>query len=137
MQKLWVPVVLLTGLILGELISITTMRPSNGPGPGQFGFPHQFPAEPFYAYHVVLTTIGIVLLISLVVIYAKMYAETKANFALGLVVVLVALLIQAFISYPLVDIFFFIPSIQPGLWSQAADIVTVCAYTIFLYLSLE
>lgn len=140
LQKLWVPVVLLIGLVLGELISFVISRPfPGGPGgPPGSTFPfHQFPPDPTFGFHVVLTTVSVALLISLVVIYGRMYVDTKANFALGLVVVLVALLIQSILSYPLFEDLIVTPSIEPGYWSSVADIVSICAYAVFLYLSLE
>jgi hypothetical protein len=136
-QKLWVPVVLLVGLVAGEVISSVIQQPYRRIGGGPFPFPHPFPPDPLFGYHVIFTTVEVALLIALVVIYTRMYIETKANFALGLVVVLAALLLQAILSYPILDSFFFIQTIQPGFWSQAADMVAICAYTIFLYLSLE
>src|SRR5271169_1581216 len=127
-QKLWVPIVLLAGLVAGELMlaATTEMEQPFGPGEGrgQYGFFHPFPTDPLFSYHVVFTTIEVALLVSLVVMYARMYVETKANFALGLVVVLGALLLQAMLSNPLIDDLFYTPSIGPGYWSPAADIVT-------------
>jgi multisubunit Na+/H+ antiporter MnhB subunit len=140
LQKLWVPVVLLVGLVAGEVISLATtaQRPPQF-GCGPFDCFHPFPTDPLFEYHVILTTVEVVLLISLVVIYCRMYAETKAIFALGLVVVLAALLLQALVSYPITDSFFFTVTMSGGSGYSifAADVVTVCAYTVFLYLSLE
>jgi hypothetical protein len=84
----------------------------------------------------VFTTIEVALLISLLVIYLRTYAETRARFALGLVVVLGAFLVQALLSYPLVAGLLGPVNMGPGLSSQISDVVTICAYTIFLYLSL-
>jgi len=140
-QKLWVPIVLLIGLVVGEILSLATSMETQfgrGQGPfGPFGPFHPFPTDPLFAYHVIFTTIEVALLIALVLIYSKMYVETKANFALGLVVVLAALLLQAALSYPILDDLSGPVSMQPGYWSPAADVVTICAYTVFLYLSLE
>lgn len=88
-------------------------------------------------FHVILSTISIALLISLVVIYLNVYSETGARFALGIAIVLFALLIQSFIQYPL---FLGLVSRYPpgqGSFLSFADIFTIIAYTIFLYLSLE
>lgn len=138
-QKLWVPVVLVIGLILGEVISLTTtvQQPPFYFGGGPPFFFHNFPTSPLFQYHIILTTVEVALLIALVVIYGKMYLETKANFALGLVVVLFALLVQALLAYPIVDSIFGTPTIEPGFSSWGADVFAVCAYTLFLYLSLE
>lgn len=141
-QKLWVPIVLLIGLFVGEIISAaeTASQPQGfefGIGPGGYIYFHRIPPDPAFGYHVVLTTISVALLIALVLIYTRMYVETKANFALGLVVVLVALLIQAMLSYPLFEDLFYTPLVGPGISSPVADVVAICAYTVFLYLSLE
>jgi hypothetical protein len=139
-QKLWVPFLVLIGLALGELISYFTSEPSEyitfGSGPMGFYFPH-LQSDPLLQFHVVLTTVEVVLLVSLVVIYIRMYAQTRANFSLGLVVVLVALLVEALLSYPLIIGYYGPVSLEPGLSSPSADIFTVCAYAVFLYLSLE
>jgi len=102
--------VLIVGFILGELISFGTMTqgPNGGGGGGSggggpFGYFHPFPSDPLFGYHIVFTTIETALLVSLVIIYTRMYVVTKANFALGLVVVLGALLLQGLLSYPILD----------------------------------
>jgi len=146
-QKLWVPLIILVGFLLGEFVSYFSTvpeppergGPSLGQGFGPGGF-NQFPRfynDPLIQFHIVLTTISIVLLVSLVVVYIRVYLETKANFSLGLVLVLFALLVQALLSYPLVIGFIGTVYLGPGLSSQFADVFTVCAYAIFLYLSLE
>ncbi len=69
-------------------------------------------------------------------VYLKVYSETRANFALGLVAVLSALLLQTLFSYPLVlgteGVI-----LVPGILTTLADFLTIGAYTVFLYLSLE
>lgn len=146
-QKLWVPVVLIAGFLLGEVIYtliILEQSPYAGGSKGPpFGFPYgpnhfpYFERDPSFQFHVVLTTLEVVLLVSLVTVYARMYVETKASFSLGLVIFLGALLIQALLSYPILLGFIGPIYLGPGLTSEFADVVTVCAYTIFLYLSLE
>ena len=140
LQKLWVPVVVLVGLLAGEAVSLaTTIQAPPCYVGGPFGCFHPLPTNTLFEYHVILTTVEVALLIALVVIYGRMYAETKANFALGLVVVLAALLVQAVVSYPVTDSFFYTINFarQSGYSILTADVVTVCAYTVFLYLSLE
>jgi hypothetical protein len=139
LQKLWAPIVLLVGLVAGEAISLAA-NAQQGPqyGGGPFGHFHPFPTSPLFEYHVILTTVEVALLISLVVVYSRMYIETKANFALGLVVVLGALLIQTLVSYPVTESAIGPVTLPgPGYSTFAADVVTICAYTVFLYLSLE
>ncbi len=137
-QKLWVPVVIIAGLAIGESISyLSTGSEEYGPPWGGFGyFPH-FRTDPVLQSHVVLTTVEVALLLALVTIYVRMYAQTRASFSLGLVVMLFALLVEALLSYPVVIGYYGPVSLEPGLSSPSADVFTVCAYAVFLYLSLE
>ncbi len=131
--KLWLPIVLAVGVSVGVVLSFFVSQPP------PFGFwrYEPFGLERVIMLHVVLSTVSITLLVSLAVIYLKMYSETRARFALGLVVVLLALLVQSLIQYPL-----FLGIAGPfepgqGQFLSFADFFTIAAYTIFLYLSLE
>ena len=131
--KIWLPIVLMIGLVLG--VALSSFVPQALP----FGY---FEYRPFalewdVMIHVVLSTVSIALLVSLAVIYVRVYAETGARFALGIVVVLVALLIQSLIQYPLflgLAAPFPLPAER---FFSFADIFTIAAYATFLYLSLE
>ncbi len=138
MQKLWVPVVIVIGLAIGESISIlSTSAGEYGPPRGEFGyFPH-FQTDPVLQTHIVLTTVEVALLLALMTIYVRMYVQTRASFSLGLIVMLLALLVEALVSYPLLIGYYGPVSLEPGLSSPSADVFTVCAYAVFLYLSLE
>jgi hypothetical protein len=133
--KLWIVVVLLTGMIAGILLSDVATLPEQ---PRPFflrDIPYVNP-DPSIRLHIVLTTMEVAMLVALVVVYVKVYSETRANFALGLVVVLSALFLQTVFSYPLLlgteGVI-----LVPGLLTQSADFLTIGAYTLFLYLSLE
>jgi hypothetical protein len=133
--KLWVVVVLLVGLVAGVLLSDLATLPEESRDPFFRGVP-VFNPDPSIRLHIVLTTVEVALLVSLVIIYLKVYSETKANFALGLMAVLVALLLQTLFSYPLIlgtqGVI-----LVPGVLTTLADFLTIGAYTVFLYLSLE
>lgn len=138
-SKLWVPLVILTGSIIGILTYLVFPPTIVVMGP-------RFPEESVLvrelltelAIQLILTNISIFLLISLLVVYARTYAVTKANFILGLIIVLFAFLLESLLTYPL--IYSFVngtPLESRSLSSPIADIFTVIAYSIFLYLSLE
>jgi hypothetical protein len=133
--KLWVVVALLAGLVAGVLLSDLATLPEEYRDP----FFRQFPVfnpDPYIRLHIVLTTVEVALLVSLVIVYLKVYSETQANFALGLVIVLSALFLQTLFSYPLIlgtqGVI-----LVPGTLTMLADFLTIGAYTVFLYLSLE
>lgn len=132
--KLWILVVLLAGLAVGILLS----EVATGEISRSF-FLREFPnfsPDPRIQLHIVLTTMEVAMLVALVVVYTKVYNETRANFALGLVLVLSALFLQTIFSYPLLlgteEVIF-----VPGILTLLADFLTLGAYTLFLYLSLE
>jgi hypothetical protein len=133
--KLWVVVVLLLGLIGGILVSDLATLPEIE-RPRFFANVPVFNPDPSIRLHIVVTTIEVALLLALVIVYLKVYSETRANFALGLVVVLSALFLQTLFSYPLLlgtrGVIFI-----PGILTLVADFLTLGAYAVFLYLSLE
>jgi hypothetical protein len=135
--KLWVVVVLLVGLIAGILVSdLATLPREYRPFPFRDPDIPVFNPDPSIRLHIVLTTVEVAMLVALVLIYIRVYSETKARFALGLVVVLSALFLQTVFSYPLIlgteGVI-----LVPGTLTWVADFLTVSAYTVFLYLSLE
>ncbi len=133
-SKLWVVVVLAFGIVGGLLLALSIRMETSEFGPARFLF---LSVERALELHVVLTTIEMVLLFSLVVVYLKIYSETKANFSMGLLIVLFALLIHSILSFPLT-----VNQVGPVLLGSGAffpytDLFTIFAYTVFLYLSLE
>lgn len=143
-SKVWVPVTLVIAVLLGLVLAQTIPSPPVCPE-GYICYPY-----PGYLYwlsiqralqlHVILSTIEIVLLISLVAVYIKVYAETRANFSLGLIIILGALAVHSFLSYPLVVNYVF-NDVDPILFGSVffpyTDLLTIIAYSVFLYLSIE
>lgn len=134
-QRIWVPVVLLVGILLGALSSLLTPVPEESRFPSGPFF--SFRPEPLLRLHVLVTTVEIVLLAALLVVYIRIYADTRANFSLGLIVVLSALLLNTLFSYPLLLGLVGPVSVRSGDFVIFADIFIIVAYTVFLYLSLE
>jgi hypothetical protein len=126
--------VLVVGVAAGVFLSVFDQIRGFG-----FGFrPPPFNIlEPVLTFRVILSTTSVALLVALVVVYVKMYRETKANFSLGLVIMLGALLLHSLISYPLLLVREGQIPIGPGEFLSTADIFMVVAYAVFLYLSLE
>jgi len=142
-SKIWLPIVLIIGGLIGALVYEATY-------PRQqifYRFPFRtfsFEYETLRAFHIILSTVGIALIIALIVVYARTYLQTKANFIFGLLIVLFALLLQALLTYQV-----FLNIVGPGpsiievgqmgssISSLIADIFMIVAYTVFLYLSLE
>jgi hypothetical protein len=127
--KLWVPIVLLIGVALGLLASYFA------PAPFVF-FRFGSPREAL-TLHILLSTVSIALLVALLIVYIRVFEQTGGRFAMGITLVLLALLLQQLLQYPL-----FLGLAGPfplgqGPYLSFADLFTIAAYTIFLYLSLE
>ncbi len=141
-SKLWVPFVLLLGAVIGiatylylfyisPLVIIVGSQTSFRGAflPGRFEF---------LEFHIILSTISIALLVALLVLYGRTYVATKANFILGLIIVLFALLLQNLTQYPLLHAFVDNTVLEAVTFSSpVSDVFTIVAYTVFLYLSLE
>jgi|SRR3990170_516655 len=133
--KLWVPAALIAGVAAGILLSALP-SPSGGRWPGR---------GPAWALHfetaadvdVVLSTVGAALLIALVLVYARTYRETKAVYALGLTVVLVALLVETILTSPLVYGAFGEAAGGLATYLLLANVFKIGAFTGLLYLSLQ
>lgn len=131
--KVWVPVVLAMGILAGILLSALptsqTLPPGHGHGWGlRFATPEDV--------DVILSTVGIALLVALLVVYLRIHRETKANFALGLAVVFLALLVESILTSPLVYGAFGQTSDGLGTFLLLADVFKIAAFTVLLYLSL-
>jgi hypothetical protein len=146
LNKLWVPLVVAIGASIGFLsyaVSVSapnfrTIPPFVRPGP--FGEQPKFLQISllFQEFHIVLSTIGIALLVALLVVYTRTYMKTKANFIFGLVIMLFALLLNSILTYPVfLGYFGEFGFPAPFFFSPIADLFTIFAYTVFLYLSLQ
>lgn len=137
-SKLWVPLVLLVGMVAGLLLYFwSSMNTEYNFGFQRIPFQPGFGPETFGELHIILSTISVALLLALLVVYGRTYLQTKANFILGLLVVLFALLLQSLTVFPVILGIAEHQPILPQFSSNIADAFTIVAYTVFLYLSLE
>jgi hypothetical protein len=129
----WVLLVLVAGLAIGVVFS-SLPDPSVGPRPGH-GWGFRF--ETAEDVDVILSTVGLALLVALLVVYAKTYSQTGARFALGLTVVLFALLLESLLTSPILYTAFGTSAASLGPFLLFADVFKVAAFSVFLYLSLQ
>jgi hypothetical protein len=132
--KLWLPIVLVVGVVVGLALSYVVPEPF---GYRMFGYDFVGRFRESLILHMILSTVSIALLFSLIVIYLRVYADTGARFALGILVVMFALLIQSLFQYPLLLSLFGNYPLEFGPFLSSADLFTIGAYSVFLYLSLE
>lgn len=130
----WVLVVIVVGLALGAILSAvhpTPHGPPPAPSPGPVGSQNLGRAA------AIVSAIDLALLVGLIVVYVRTYRDTRARFALGLVVFLVALTVQATASSPAVIGAFGLGSGGLGGFYFVATLFEAIALAVFLYLSLE
>jgi hypothetical protein len=130
-SKLWVPFVIAVGVLLGLILSFTFPAPFERYEFAPFAF------DPIFIFHVILSTVSITLLVALLVVYLGVYSKTQANFALGINIVLAALLAESLLEYPLFLGLLGRFPVGHGPFLDSADVFTIIAYAVFLYLSLE
>jgi hypothetical protein len=133
--KLWVPIVIFVGTIIGIISYVIATEISGFPHFNRIGQP--FGPNVLLEFHIILSTVGMALLVALIVVYARTYLQTKANFILGLLVFLFALLLQAVLTYPVLIELEIARGFAIEVFSPVADVFTIVAYAVFLYLSLE
>jgi hypothetical protein len=134
-SKVWVPAVIFLGALIGAVSYYIASQSAQFPRFGRLG--EFFAADAYLEFHIILSTIGMALLVALILVYARTYQQTKANFILGLLVMLFALLLQALLTYPLLLELELTPRFAFAVFSPVADFFTIVAYAVFLYLSLE
>ncbi len=125
--------VALGGGIIGLAITFL-VRPMPGP-PGPHGV--AAPTPHLLLLSGAIAGIDLALLVALVAVYLRTYLDTRARFAAGLVVFLVALLLQTFVTAPfIVGAFGFgVGGLWPFLF--ASSLFGAVALAVFLFLSLE
>lgn len=129
---IWVLATVAVGLALGALVSLFTVPP-HGPPPGGLsaGVPWLGRAA------TILSGLDLVLLVALVFVYLRTYLQTRARFALGLVLFLIALLVQIVTISPAVFAAFGQGPGRLAPFVVLAALFEAIALVVFLALSLE
>jgi hypothetical protein len=128
-----VALILAVGLAMGVLLSYLIVVPSPPPGPNA----PPPGSGPLVRLALVFAGIDLVVLLALVFVYVRTYLDTRARFALGLVLFLAALTVQTVVGSP---ILFGALGYGPGSLAPfllASYLFETVALTIFLALSLE
>ena len=130
----WVLLVVACGAVVGGVLALVHPFSGSLPAPPHGG---AVGSESLGRVAGVFSTIDLALLVALIVVYARTYADTRARFALGLVVFLLALTVQsATASLPVIGAFGVGPGGLGGFFLVSAVFESL-ALAIFLYLSIE
>jgi len=130
----WVLIVLLVGLLLGAGLAFAVHVPPNSGPPGPPG--SSPPPIAVTQTVVVLSTLSLVLLAALILVYGRIYRDTRAPYTLGLLAFLAVLLLQTAVNSPLVFTAFGLGPGSLGRFLALGDLLMSAALTLFLYLSL-
>ncbi len=101
--------------------------PSNIPGDLEF----------YYTAKTVVSTVNIVLLASLLATYVSIYAKTRSQFTIGLIVFASVFLLNALTSNPFIIYLFGFQPVGLGPFALLPDLFTLAALTVLLYLSIK
>lgn len=91
--------------------------------------------ETYIIIKAIITTINLILLLFLFIIYVGIYNKTGSKFSLGLILFIFALILYAITSNPLLHIFTGFHPLSLGLFTILPDLFTLIASAILLYLS--
>lgn len=130
----WVFIVLAIGLGAGAVLAFTLHVPPNV-GPGHPGPPP--PPAAVTRTTVLLSTLSMVLVLALVVVYARSYRTTRAPYVLGLLVFLAALFGETLLNSPLLFTAFGLGPGNLGRFLAWSYLLMSAGLSIFLYLSLQ
>jgi len=97
----------------------------------------QWDIEFFYIAKTVISTINVIILVFLVVVYADIYRKTRSEFTVGLIIFSAILLLYALTSNPIVIRAFGFRLFGLGPFALLPDVFTFAALIILLYLSIK
>ncbi len=120
------------GIIMG--LALSTLRPGPVHREQQ---PIEAPSELMVTAKLVISFVNIFLILSLLVIYIDIYRTVRSRFTVGLIVTIVALLVYAITSNPVLQILFGYPISGSGPFLFIPDIFTALAAGVLIYLSME
>jgi hypothetical protein len=105
-------------------------------GPGQ-GMRMHGDFEWYYSVKGVLSTVNLVLLVILLIIYLRVYSDTRSEFALGLIVFALAMMMYAITSNPWLQSGFGFRGSGLGPFAFFPDLFALVALVILLFFAVR
>jgi hypothetical protein len=142
-SRTWLLLVLLPILIVAAMLAAiwatSTLfyprRPWQPPEPLPYEIPWDI--EFFYIAKTVISTINIIILVFLVLIYIDIYRKTRSEFTIGLIIFSATLLLYALASNPILIRAFGFRLFGLGPFALLPDLFTFAALIVLLYLSIK
>jgi hypothetical protein len=124
--------ILATVVAVALLSAVWAIVMSPPPPPGA---PPDFPI--FQLVKTVISSVNITLLVILLATYVDIFRKTKSEFAIGLVIFSLILLLQAVSSHPLVPLLFGFRAVGLGPFLILPDLFILMALLVLLHLSMK
>jgi len=103
------------------------------PSPGR----NLYDIQLFYQVETVVSAVNVTLSIILLLMYVSIYRKTRSEFTIGLMIFSAVVILQAFVSFPLLhQAFGFYPS-GLGPFAMLPDLFTCAALGVLLYLTFK
>ncbi|MCK5397602.1 MAG: hypothetical protein KAJ33_05075 [Thermoplasmata archaeon] len=131
---------IMTAGLIGVLLANTYYDAPDREYPNQISPPDRLDPEDrdrYISTKVAFCMINLVLSSILIMIYVKVYRETKAEFTIGLIIMMFSLFLYALLSNPLLPILFGYKVFGIGPFSMLPDLFSMVALSILLYLGLK
>ena len=93
--------------------------------------------ELFYSLQTAVSVVNVTLSLILLLVYVNIYRKTQSEFTIGLIIFSVVLLLQAFVSIPLLHGAFGFYEFGLGPFVLLPDLFTCVALAVLLYLTFE
>jgi len=139
--RTWLLLILLPILVVVTILAATWATSTfwHPHFPWQPSPPYDIPGdiEFFYMAKTVVSTINIILLIFLLLVYADIYRKTRSEFTIGLLIFSATLLLYALVSSPIVIWAFGFRLFGLGPFALLPDLFTLVALVVLLYLSIK
>ncbi|MFX1482350.1 MAG: hypothetical protein ACFFCP_04090 [Promethearchaeota archaeon] len=133
---IWIIGATIVAIILGMMLAPYVLKPPSNP-------PAPRPPEGgdllalLVTVKTIVSFINIVLIVTLLVLYYRIYSDIQSRFTMGLLLLILVLLMYAVTSNPLVHILFGYYPFGLGPFTVIPDLFTTFALLVLLYLSLE
>jgi hypothetical protein len=136
------------GLLIIVILSLTVVgyfgaaylpfqRPPQHQGDTRISIPNAEELQTYFTVKTIVSTVNTGLVICLLTIYLGIYQKTRAEFALGLIIFTMTLLLYAVTSNPLLLVLLMFRPYALGLFTALPELFTTAAVTVLLYLSLK
>ena len=132
----WKTLVILASLALALSLPVLGFAAQLGEGPGQMRR-MRGDFEWYYTVKGMLSTVNLALLVILLVIYLGVYSDTRSEFALGLVIFTLAMMMYAVTSNPLLHSGFGFHASGLGPFAFFPDLFSLIALVVLLFYAIR